>query len=118
MKNLTLMVIAVLGMALTPITEKGKQLSDAAIERTSHDIVYNGAYERLEYPGGDVSDRNGVCTDVIIRSYRKAFNVDLQKEIHEDMKANFDAYPSNRIWGLNTPDKNIDHRSCVTYKLD
>jgi len=110
MKNLTLMVIAVLGMALTPITEKGKQLSDAAIERTSHDIVYNGAYERLEYPGGDVSDRNGVCTDVIIRSYRKAFNVDLQKEIHEDMKANFDAYPSNRIWGLNTPDKNIDHR--------
>ena len=49
----------------------------------------------------------GVCTDVIIRAYRK-LGIDLQKEIHEDMSANFDSYPTN--WGLSKPDKNIDHR--------
>ena len=32
----------------------------------------------------------------------------MQKEVHEDMKANFVKYPKN--WGLSQPDKNIDHR--------
>src|SRR5690606_25857570 len=48
-----------------------------------------------------------VCTDVIIRAYRK-LGVDLQKEVHEDMKANFGLYP--KMWGLSRPDRNIDHR--------
>ncbi len=34
--------------------------------------------------------------------------IDLQKEVHEDMKANFTKYPKK--WGLRTTDKNIDHR--------
>lgn len=50
----------------------------------------------------------GVCTDVIIRSYRAAFGFDFQKAVHEDMKANFSAYPKN--WGLRGTDRNIDHR--------
>ena len=52
------------------------------------------------------SDR-GVCSDVIVRAFRKA-GVDLQKEVHEDMTLNFSAY-SNK-WGAKRPDSNIDHR--------
>ena len=69
---------------------------------------YDGAYVRLSYPGGDVNPARGVCTDVIVRAYRAAFDFDLQKEVHEDMRGHFSVYP--KIWGLTRPDKNIDHR--------
>lgn len=82
-------------------------LVEAAVERTSHSVVYDGSYRSLPYPGGDVPDGIGVCTDVVIRSYR-AVGIDLQKEVHEDMNARFDLYPDN--WGLSRPDANIDHR--------
>jgi uncharacterized protein YijF (DUF1287 family) len=36
--------------------------------------------------------------------------IDLQVLVHQDMAANFSAYPSKRIWGLTRPDPNIDHR--------
>jgi hypothetical protein len=85
----------------------GTRLADAAIERTRHEIRYEPAYVRIPYPGGDVPADTGVCTDVVVRSYR-ALGIDLQKEVHEDMRAAFDAYP--RIWGLSRPDRNIDHR--------
>ncbi len=85
------------------------QLVTAAIERTTHEVRYDGAYRAIGYPGGDVPVNIGVCTDVIIRSYRR-LNTDLQQLVHEDMRANFSRYPSKRIWGLKRPDKNIDHR--------
>jgi uncharacterized protein len=69
--------------------------------------VYDPAYVKLAYPMGDVADDRGVCTDTVIRAFRHA-GVDLQVAVHEDMAANFDAYPA--IWGLNRPDRNIDHR--------
>lgn len=81
----------------------------ALLERTKHNITYDGAYHSIAYPGGDVPKNIGVCTDVIIRSYRK-LGIDLQKLVHEDMQNNFTLYPSKRIWGLSKPDKNIDHR--------
>ena len=84
-------------------------LVNAAKNRTLQTVRYNGAYFNIEYPGGDVPEHLGVCTDVIIRSYRKV-GIDLQKNVHEDMMGNFKQYPSNRIWGLNKPDENIDHR--------
>jgi uncharacterized protein YijF (DUF1287 family) len=68
---------------------------------------YDPAYVSLDYPMGDVEISRGVCTDVVVRAFRAA-GVDLQKEIHEDMKENFLEYPNN--WGLKKPDKNIDHR--------
>lgn len=68
---------------------------------------YDPAYRRIAYPGGDVPRETGVCTDVIIRAYRHA-GTDLQKLVHEDMKANFGRYPKS--WGLRKPDTNIDHR--------
>lgn len=82
---------------------------NALIHRTTQPVTYDGAYHKLEYPGGDVSANIGVCTDVLIRSYRQ-LGIDLQKLVHEDMQNNFRVYPSKRIWGLTKPDKNIDHR--------
>ncbi|WP_441004104.1 DUF1287 domain-containing protein [Pseudocolwellia agarivorans] len=81
----------------------------ALLERTTHNVTYDGAYLSIPYPNGDVPDNIGVCTDVLIRSYRK-LGTDFQKLVHEDMAANFDLYPSKRIWGLSRTDKNIDHR--------
>lgn len=69
--------------------------------------LYDPSYVRLGYPGGDVPIERGVCTDVVIRALR-ALGVDLQREVHEDMRAAFDHYP--RMWGLRRPDRNIDHR--------
>ena len=86
-----------------------KELVTSALQRTKHEIRYDGSYYSISYPGGDVPGGIGVCTDVVIRSYRN-IGTDLQKLVHEDMKANFSAYPSKKIWGLNKPDKNIDHR--------
>jgi uncharacterized protein YijF (DUF1287 family) len=84
-------------------------LVEAALKRTKHNVTYDGRYLSIPYPNGDVPANIGVCTDVVIRSYR-AIGTDLQKLVHEDMAANFEAYPSKRIWGLNSTDKNIDHR--------
>ena len=83
-------------------------LVEAAQDRLKQRVTYNGAYLKLDYPGGDVPANIGVCTDVLIRSYRAAYGFDFQKAVHEDMKANFSAYPKN--WGLKRADRNIDHR--------
>jgi uncharacterized protein YijF (DUF1287 family) len=84
-----------------------KQLADSALTLTKQRVVYDPGYVRMAYPNGDVAGDRGVCTDVIIRAYRK-MKIDLQKEVHEDMKANFSKYP--KIWGATRPDTNIDHR--------
>lgn len=94
---------------LPPPDSLAKQLVNAAIARTRHLVIYNGAYLKISYPNGDVPANIGVCTDVVIRSYRK-LGIDLQKRVHEDIARNFHRYPSKRIWGLTKPDKNIDHR--------
>ncbi len=85
----------------------GTEKSDAAISLTKQKVTYDPSYFQMPYPNGDVPSDKGVCTDVIIRAYRK-LGVDLQKEVHEDMKANFGNYPKN--WGLTQTDRNIDHR--------
>lgn len=82
-------------------------LSQAALELTTQKVTYDPSYFSIAYPNGDIPSDKGVCTDVIIRAYRK-LGIDLQKEVHIDMKTNFKMYP--KIWGLKTTDKNIDHR--------
>ncbi|MEE9219891.1 MAG: DUF1287 domain-containing protein [Acidobacteriota bacterium] len=77
------------------------------MERTNYEVRYDGSYRRIRYPGGDVPEDVGVCTDLIVRSFR-AVGIDLQKEVHEDMSAHFSQYP--RVWGLGKADPNIDHR--------
>lgn len=94
---------------LTYAEVSAKALVDAAFERTRHQVTYDGRYVSIPYPGGDVPENIGVCTDVVIRSYR-SLGIDLQQKVHEDMRSHFQAYPSKRIWGLTRPDTNIDHR--------
>ncbi len=86
-----------------------EHLSRAAIGRTRHNIRYDGRYIPIAYPMGDVPANMGVCTDVIIRSYR-SLGIDLQRLVHEDMSKAFYAYPNLSKWGLSSPDPNIDHR--------
>lgn len=84
-----------------------QKLSNATIELTKQNVVYDPSYFTISYPNGDVPVNKGVCTDVVIRAYRK-LGVDLQKEVHEDMKLHFNKYPKN--WNLSKPNTNIDHR--------
>jgi uncharacterized protein YijF (DUF1287 family) len=83
------------------------RLADSALTLTQQKVIYDLSYFSIAYPNGDVPKDRGVCTDVIIRAYRK-LNVDLQQLVHEDMRRHFNQYP--HAWGLNVPDKNIDHR--------
>ncbi len=92
----------------TPVEPWARRLIEAAIGQIGRTTVYDPAYVRLNYPMGDIDMERGVCTDVVIRAYREAFGIDLQKLVHEDMAANFSRYP--KIWGLKRPDRNIDHR--------
>jgi len=110
MKRLHLILLLIIIAGIEPLhagDDFYTQLADSALTLTRHRVVYDPAYVRLDYPNGDVAPDRGVCTDVVIRAYRK-MGIDLQKEVHEDMKKHFDKYP--KIWGAKTPDKNIDHR--------
>ena len=104
---LVLLATALAAPALAEPGDFGVRLSEAAIEQTQRRVVYDPSYVVIPYPGGDISEDRGVCTDVVIRAYR-ALGIDLQSRVHEDMKANFSAYPA--LWGLARPDSNIDHR--------
>lgn len=84
-----------------------QQLADSALTLTHQTVTYDPTYFDIPYPNGDVPANKGVCTDVVIRAYRK-LGIDLQKEVHIDMQSNFEAYP--KTWGLKTTDSNIDHR--------
>lgn len=86
-----------------------RKLVDAAVERTTHQVRYDGRYVRIAYPGGDVPADSGVCTDEIVRIYR-AVGIDLQKEVHEDIVAHPWAYPARGSARRRQPDANIDHR--------
>ncbi len=90
-----------------PVAGKTATLLAAAHEQTQHLVLYDSGYTRIPYPNGDVAPGKGVCADVIIRAYR-SLGIDLQRLVHEDMRANFDLYP--KTWGLKAPDSNIDHR--------
>ena len=78
-----------------------------ALEQTKITKNYTQDYFVIPYPMGDVPAETGACTDVVIRAFRRA-GVDLQREVHEDMRANFNIYPKK--WNLAKPDTNIDHR--------
>jgi uncharacterized protein YijF (DUF1287 family) len=83
------------------------RLVAAAVAQTRSRVSYDGSYRRIPYPGGDVPETTGVCTDVVIRAYRQ-IGVDLQVKVHEDMARAFRSYP--QLWGMSRPDANIDHR--------
>ena len=84
-----------------------KQLIAGAVAQSEVTTGYDPAYVGLDYPNGDVAPETGVCSDVVVRAFRKA-GIDLQKEVHEDMKAAWAEYPKK--WGAAGTDSNIDHR--------
>lgn len=109
MKKITTFILVLFLSNLVVVGQNGfnNRLSDAALELTRQKVNYDPAYFNIDYPNGDIPANKGVCTDIVIRAYRK-LGIDLQKEVHDDMKANFKKYPQK--WGLSGPDKNIDHR--------
>ncbi|KQR95364.1 hypothetical protein ASG01_05825 [Chryseobacterium sp. Leaf180] len=106
-KSWYLLLFVICSFSLNAQSSFAQKLSDTAISLTKDKVIYDPAYVSIKYPGGDVPSDKGVCTDVVIRAYRK-LGIDLQKEVHEDMKKNFSKYPKN--FGLKKPDTNIDHR--------
>lgn len=113
MKKLALLTLLLMFSLTSHAELKEKEflhaLVKAAIERTHHKVRYDGTYYKIQYPNGDVPSNVGVCTDVVIRSFRN-IGIDLQKKVHEDISKHFSSYPTKRLWGLHHPDKNIDHR--------
>ena len=115
MQRIGIFVIMLTASSLTmSLAEKGMHQSAVSVTNAAKSIIdptiiYDGRYEKIAYPLGDVAPNRGVCTDVVIRAYR-LIGTDLQKLVHEDMAQNFSAYPSKRIWGLTRTDRNIDHR--------
>ncbi len=105
--RLLLASLAVLGALPGNADEAGRRLVQAAREQVGVTLHYDPAYQRLDYPGGDLPATRGVCTDVLVRAYRR-LGVDLQVLVHEDMLVAWEAYP--QLWGLAKPDANIDHR--------
>jgi uncharacterized protein YijF (DUF1287 family) len=107
-----LMVVAAMRL---PVGAQGHAMTDgfagrlvaAAVAQTTSRVTYDGSYRRMAYPGGDVPANVGVCTDVVVRAYRSV-GIDLQVEVHEDMRRAFRVYP--QLWGMARPDPNIDHR--------
>lgn len=106
-KNLALVLFLSCYFGFSQASSNKTNLVKAAIELTKDKVTYDPSYFSIDYPNGDVPSNKGVCTDVVIRAYRK-IGVDLQKNVHLDMKANFNKYP--KLWGLKTTDRNIDHR--------
>ena len=86
-----------------------ERLPDAARQQIGITVDYDPSYTAIPYPGGDVPMETGVCSDVTVRALR-VLGLDLQKEMHEDIRRNFSAYPCRRMWGQRKPDRNIDHR--------
>jgi len=86
----------------------GIRLVSAAREQIGKTVHYDPVYQSMQYPNGDLPLERGVCTDVIVRAFRDGLGLDLQQLVHEDMKHDFNKYPQK--WGLESPDKNIDHR--------
>ncbi len=104
---LSALALSAPALAQLPADDFAARLVDAAMKRLTYDIVYDGSYRQIDYPNGDVPSHIGVCTDLVVRVYREV-GIDLQQEVHEDMKGSFAAYP--QLWGHSGPDANIDHR--------
>ena len=84
-----------------------KLVIDGAVDQIGKTTSYDASYQKINYPNGDVPIETGVCSDVVVRAFRKG-GIDLQQDLHEDMKDNFSSYPTR--WGLKGTDANIDHR--------
>lgn len=109
MRPILLFLWSTLAVSSPACATEAQDLASAARTQIGITLHYDPSYQRLAYPNGDVPLDRGVCTDVIIRAYRQ-LGIDLQKLVHEDMRAHWNAYPHSAKWNLKRPDTNIDHR--------
>jgi len=79
----------------------------AARWQVGRTLTYDPAYVKLKFPNGDIPISKGVCTDVIVRAFRK-LNIDLQQRIYRDKKAHPARYKG--LYYTERLDPNIDHR--------
>jgi uncharacterized protein len=107
MRTFIFLVLILLCQMASAVNVNALKVVTAARAQIGVTTAYDPAYTQLAYPMGDVVQSKGVCTDVVIRAYRK-INLDFQTLVHEDMKGNFSKYP--KTWGLKKTDSNIDHR--------
>ncbi len=77
-----------------------KQLKNPALYTSSASAII-----RLDYPNGDIRPDHAVCTDIIVRAFRKA-GLDLQALIHEDAVI----HPARYKKWIKKPNYHIDHR--------
>ena len=92
---------AAAGPTSAPAKPFGLRLANAALAQRWIPTIYNPAYAKIPYPGGDVPWYFGVCTDVVVRAYRK-LGIDLQVRVHRSRAG--------------SGDKNIDHRRVLVLK--
>jgi uncharacterized protein len=107
---LRLLMLAFVAALAGPALADNPEVVNAARRQVGVTLRYDPSYQKLAYPGGDVPAERGVCTDVVVRALRVARGQDLQKQVHEDMRAHWDEYPHPWRWKLRKPDPNIDHR--------
>lgn len=103
-------LLVAVALATLPAVANNTDIVAASRAQVGVTRVYDGSYQTLRYPGGDVPLERGVCTDVVVRALRASRGMDLQKLVHEDMRAHWSDYPSQKRWRLAKPDRNIDHR--------
>lgn len=102
------LILSILTAAPAFAGSEPSRLTAAARDQVGVTMTYDPSYATLAFPGGDIPRDRGVCTDVVIRALRDGWRIDLQLAVNRDMKADFAAYPA--LWGLDHPDRNIDHR--------
>ena len=107
MRWLAFALLFLLSSSAVADSNASSALVAAARAQVGVTLIYDPSYQQIAYPMGDVPMERGVCSDVVIRAFRTV-GIDLQQELHRDMKRHFAAYPKN--WGLARPDRNIDHR--------
>ena len=91
--------------APAPPVEKLSPFQQKVLADLQRQVRANIGYRDGYYIGGEPPPNKGVCTDVVIRSFRAA-GVDLRRDVAADIRAHPDDYR------ITKPDSNIDHRRC------
>ena len=60
----------------------GLRIATAAKAQIADLTVYSARYRSIAYPGGDIPDLYGACSDLIVRAYRSV-GIDLQRLVAE-----------------------------------
>lgn len=79
----------------------GRRLAEAALEQTADFVVYDDRYRSIRYPMGDVPAFYGVCSDVVVRAYRR-LGIDLQALVQQTRTG--------------SGERSIDHRRTETLR--